>query len=146
RGARDRLRRGRFGDRDTSMPGTLSAGGWQGLTGGLPHARKLLLGGWVAPLSNRPAEAKQPNSPIRQSVSIQLIQNGGRVAALTPNRGCLNFIGENDKVLLAGFGRKGHPAGNIHGVQGCQSSQCFPVDLVQEQEGETEILSSFCAS
>ncbi|XP_010576392.1 PREDICTED: 40S ribosomal protein S23 [Haliaeetus leucocephalus] len=82
------------------MPGTLSAGGWQGLPGGLPHVRKLLLGGRVAPLSNGPAEAEQPNSPIRQSVSVQLIQNGRRVAALAPNGGCLNFIEENDKFCL----------------------------------------------
>uniref|UniRef100_A0A663F6N3 Small ribosomal subunit protein uS12 n=1 Tax=Aquila chrysaetos chrysaetos TaxID=223781 RepID=A0A663F6N3_AQUCH len=59
---------------------------------GLPHATKPLLGGRFAPLSNGPAEAKQPNSPIRQRVSVQLIQNGGRVAALAPNGGCLNFI------------------------------------------------------
>lgn len=43
--------------------------------------------------SNGPAEVEQPNSPTRQRVSIQLIQNGRRVAALAPNGGCLNFIG-----------------------------------------------------
>ncbi|KAF1641830.1 40S ribosomal protein S23, partial [Eudyptes chrysocome] len=49
-------------------------------------------------------EAKQPNSSIWQHVSIQLIQNGRKITALLPNGGCLNFIEENDNVLVAGFG------------------------------------------
>ena len=32
-----------------------------------------------------------------------------------PNDGCLNFIEENDEVLIAGFGRKGHAVGDIPG-------------------------------
>ena len=31
--------------------------------------------------------------------------------------GCLNFIEENDEVLVAGFGRKGHAVGDIPGVR-----------------------------
>ena len=34
-----------------------------------------------------------------------------------PNDGCLNFIDENDEVLIAGFGRKGHAVGDIPGVR-----------------------------
>ena len=34
-----------------------------------------------------------------------------------PNDGCLNFIEENDEVLVAGFGRKGHAVGDIPGVR-----------------------------
>ena len=34
-----------------------------------------------------------------------------------PNDGCLNFIDENDEVLVAGFGRKGHAVGDIPGVR-----------------------------
>lgn len=34
-----------------------------------------------------------------------------------PNDGCLNFIDENDEVLLAGFGRKGRAKGDIPGVR-----------------------------
>lgn len=34
-----------------------------------------------------------------------------------PNDGCLNFIDENDEVLLAGFGRKGKAKGDIPGVR-----------------------------
>ena len=36
---------------------------------------------------------------------------------LVPNDGCLNFIDENDEVLLAGFGRKGKAKGDIPGVR-----------------------------
>ena len=35
-----------------------------------------------------------------------------------PNDGCLNFIEENDEVLIAGFGRKGHAVGDIPGKNG----------------------------
>lgn len=34
-----------------------------------------------------------------------------------PNDGCLNFIDENDEVLLSGFGRKGKAKGDIPGVR-----------------------------
>jgi small subunit ribosomal protein S23e len=62
-------------------------------------------------------EAKQPNSAIRKCVRVQLIKNGKKVAAFVPRDGCLNFIDENDEVLIAGFGRKGHAVGDIPGVR-----------------------------
>ncbi len=37
--------------------------------------------------------------------------------AVVPNDGCLNFVDENDEVLLAGFGRKGKAKGDIPGVR-----------------------------
>lgn len=37
--------------------------------------------------------------------------------SLVPNDGCLNFVDENDEVLLAGFGRKGKAKGDIPGVR-----------------------------
>jgi ribosomal protein S12 len=37
--------------------------------------------------------------------------------AAVPNDGCLNFVDENDEVLLAGFGRKGKAKGDIPGVR-----------------------------
>lgn len=41
-----------------------------------------------------------------------------RLISLTvPNDGCLNYIDENDEVLLAGFGRKGKAKGDIPGVR-----------------------------
>mmetsp|Transcript_7680 Transcript_7680/g.23238 ORF Transcript_7680/g.23238 Transcript_7680/m.23238 type:complete len:146 (+) Transcript_7680:123-560(+) len=62
-------------------------------------------------------EAKQPNSAIRKSVRVQLIKNGKKIAAFVPRDGCLNYIDDNDEVLIAGFGRKGHSVGDIPGVR-----------------------------
>lgn len=39
------------------------------------------------------------------------------LVSLVPNDGCLNFVDENDEVLLAGFGRKGKAKGDIPGVR-----------------------------
>ena len=47
-------------------------------------------------------------------------RNDGRVKLtifIVPNDGCLNFVDENDEVLLAGFGRKGKAKGDIPGVR-----------------------------
>lgn len=58
--------------------------------------------------------------------SLFLVDEGGRNArrAITdmfilpvPNDGCLNFVDENDEVLIAGFGRKGKAKGDIPGVR-----------------------------
>ncbi|CAG5129256.1 unnamed protein product, partial [Candidula unifasciata] len=62
-------------------------------------------------------ETKQPNSAIRKCVRVQLIKNGKKITAFVPNDGCLNFIEDNDEVLVAGFGRKGHVVGDIPGVR-----------------------------
>ena len=40
-----------------------------------------------------------------------------KIAAFVPRDGCLNFTDENDEVLIAGFGRKGHAVGDIPGVR-----------------------------
>ena len=73
-------------------------------------------------------EAKQPNSAIRKCIRVQLIKNGKKITAFVPNDGCLNFIEENDEVLIAGFGRKGHAVGDIPGKSHCHycvmSSSC----------------------
>ncbi|KAK6748150.1 hypothetical protein RB195_001024 [Necator americanus] len=60
-------------------------------------------------------EAKQPNSAIRKCVRVQLIKNGKKITAFVPNDGCLNFVEENDEVLVSGFGRSGHAVGDIPG-------------------------------
>ncbi|KAJ5369643.1 40S ribosomal protein S23, partial [Penicillium cosmopolitanum] len=78
--------------------------------GGASHAKGIVL-------EKVGVEAKQPNSAIRKCVKVQLIKNGKKVAAFVPNDGCLNFIDENDEVLLAGFGRKGKAKGDIPGVR-----------------------------
>ena len=62
-------------------------------------------------------EAKQPNSAIRKCVRVQLMKNGKKIACFVPRDGCLNFIDENDEVLIAGFGRKGRAKGDIPGVR-----------------------------
>ncbi|KAL7265157.1 hypothetical protein ACSBR1_003004 [Camellia fascicularis] len=54
---------------------------------------------------------------IRKCARVQLIKNGKKIAAFVPNDGCLNYIEENDEVLIAGFGRKGHAVGDIPGVR-----------------------------
>jgi len=62
-------------------------------------------------------EAKQPNSAIRKAARVQLIKNGKKITAFVPNDGCLNFVDENDEVLIAGFGRSGHSVGDIPGCR-----------------------------
>ena len=62
-------------------------------------------------------EAKQPNSAIRKCVRVQLKKNNKRITAYVPRDGGLSFIDENDEVLVAGFGRKGHAVGDIPGVR-----------------------------
>jgi small subunit ribosomal protein S23e len=62
-------------------------------------------------------ESKQPNSAVRKAVRVQLIKNGKKVSAFVPFDGTLNFIDENDEVLVAGFGRSGHSKGDIPGVR-----------------------------
>jgi small subunit ribosomal protein S23e len=62
-------------------------------------------------------EAKQPNSAIRKCVRVQLIKNGKKISAFVPMDGCLNYIDENDEVLVAGFGRSGHAVGDIPGIR-----------------------------
>eukprot|EP01126_Amoeba_proteus_P001959 TRINITY_DN1060_c0_g2_i2.p1 TRINITY_DN1060_c0_g2~~TRINITY_DN1060_c0_g2_i2.p1 ORF type:complete len:144 (+),score=22.12 TRINITY_DN1060_c0_g2_i2:104-535(+) len=78
--------------------------------GGSSHAKGIVL-------EKLGIEAKQPNSAIRKCVRVQLIKNGKKVAAFVPNDGCLNFIDENDEVLISGFGRAGHSKGDIPGVR-----------------------------
>ncbi|GAO49062.1 hypothetical protein G7K_3223-t2 [Saitoella complicata NRRL Y-17804] len=78
--------------------------------GGSSHAKGIVL-------EKIGVEAKQPNSAIRKCVRVQLIKNGKKVTAFVPNDGCLNFVDENDEVLLAGFGRKGKAKGDIPGVR-----------------------------
>ncbi|GMP43203.1 hypothetical protein CsSME_00012655 [Camellia sinensis var. sinensis] len=58
-----------------------------------------------------------PNSAIRKCARVQLIRNGKKIAAFVPIDGCLNYIEENDEVLIAGFGRKGYAVGDIPGIR-----------------------------
>ncbi|KAK1932686.1 putative 40S ribosomal protein S12P [Babesia divergens] len=58
-----------------------------------------------------------PNSAYRKSVRVQLIKNGKKITAFVPRDGCLNYIDENDEVLVAGLGRSGHSVGDLPGVR-----------------------------
>ena len=78
--------------------------------GGASHAKGIVL-------EKVGVKAKQPNSAIRKCVPVQLIKNGKKITAFMPNDGCLNFIEENDEVLVAGFGCKGHAVSDIPGVR-----------------------------
>ncbi|KAF7782579.1 hypothetical protein Agabi119p4_1955 [Agaricus bisporus var. burnettii] len=77
-------------------------------TGGSSHAKGIVL-------EKVGVESKQPNSAIRKCVRVQLIKNGKKVTAFVPNDGCLNFVDENDEVLISGFGRSGKAKGDIPG-------------------------------
>ncbi|KAL5218055.1 hypothetical protein ABZP36_018739 [Zizania latifolia] len=83
---------------------------WKKLFAGSSHAKRIVL-------EKIGIEAKQPNSAIRKCARVRLVKNGKKIAAFVPNDGCLNFIEENDEVLITGFGRKGHAVGDIPGVQ-----------------------------
>lgn len=61
-------------------------------------------------------KAKKPNSAIGKCVRVQTIKNH-KATALVPSDGCLNIIEENNEVLVAGFGRKGHAVGDVPGVR-----------------------------
>lgn len=78
--------------------------------GGASHAKGIVV-------EKVGVEAKQPNSAIRKCIRVQLIKNGKKITAFVPKDGCLNYIEENDEVLIAGFGRKGHAVGDIPGVR-----------------------------
>merc|ERR1712153_130597 len=78
--------------------------------GGASHAKGIVL-------EKVGVEAKQPNPAIRKCVRVQLIKNGKKITAFVPKDGCLNFVEENDEVLVSGFGRKGHAVGDIPGVR-----------------------------
>lgn len=50
------------------------------------------------------------------SISISIVLSN-LAGIIVPNDGCLNFVDENDEVLLSGFGRKGKAKGDIPGVR-----------------------------
>jgi len=78
--------------------------------GGSSHAKGIVL-------EKLGIESKQPNSAIRKCVRVQLVKNAKKITCFVPNDGCLSYIDENDEVLVAGFGRKGHAVGDIPGVR-----------------------------
>ena len=51
-------------------------------------------------------EAKQPNSACRKCVKVQLRKNSKNITAFVPGDGNLEFIDENDRVLISPLARK----------------------------------------
>ena len=83
---------------------------WTTPFGGASHAKGIVV-------EKVGVESKQPNSAVRKCVRVQLIKNGKKICAFVPRDGCLNFIEENDEVLVAGFGRSGHAVGDLPGIR-----------------------------
>ena len=48
---------------------------------------------------------------------VQLKKNGKKITAFVPYDGSINYINDNDEVLVSGFGRSGHAVGDIPGVR-----------------------------
>jgi small subunit ribosomal protein S23e len=61
--------------------------------------------------------ARRSPLSVRNNTKIQIIANSLLTPYAVPNDGCLNFVDENDEVLLSGFGRKGKAKGDIPGVR-----------------------------
>merc|ERR1711881_231604 len=62
-------------------------------------------------------EAKQPNSGIRKCVRVHITKNMKKVMCFVPRDGCMNYIDENDQVIIAGLGRSGKATGDLPGVR-----------------------------
>eukprot|EP00227_Mantoniella_beaufortii_P012662 CAMPEP_0197577270 /NCGR_PEP_ID=MMETSP1326-20131121/1964_1 /TAXON_ID=1155430 /ORGANISM="Genus nov. species nov., Strain RCC2288" /LENGTH=142 /DNA_ID=CAMNT_0043140321 /DNA_START=56 /DNA_END=484 /DNA_ORIENTATION=- len=105
---RKQRREQRWADKDFNQANLGSE--WKKPFAGCSHAKGIVL-------EKLGIEAKQPNSAIRKCVRVQLIKNGKKIAAFVPRDGCLNFVDENDEVLIAGLGRKGRSVGDIPGVR-----------------------------
>ena len=83
---------------------------WKKPFGTASHAKGIVL-------EKLEVEAKQPNSAIRKCVRVQLKKNAKKITAFVPLDGSLNYVNENDEVMVSGFGRSGHAVGDIPGVR-----------------------------
>merc|ERR1712133_129716 len=110
------------GPQDPHSPSGAAMGG-QGLREGAlghrlegqPLRRRLPRQRHRAGEDRRGGQAAQLRHPqMRPSPTHQKRQKDHR---LLPKDGCLNYIEENDEVLVAGFGRSGHAVGDIPGVR-----------------------------
>ena len=105
---------------------------WKKPFQGASHAKGIVV-------SKVAVEAKQPNSAIRKCVRVQLKKNNKQITAFCPLDGTLEFINDNDEVLVSGFGRSGHAVGDLPGVR-------FKVvaikgkALIALYKGKTEVL------
>lgn len=105
---RDHRRAQRWNDKDYNKAHNISR--WKTPFEGASHASGIVI-------KRVSVEAKQPNSACRKCVKVQLRKNSKNVTAFVPGDGNLEFIDENDRVLVAGAGRRGHAVGDIPGVR-----------------------------
>jgi small subunit ribosomal protein S23e len=105
---RDHRRAQRWNDKDYNKAHNISR--WKTPFEGASHASGIVV-------KRVSVEAKQPNSACRKCVKVQLRKNSKNVTAFVPGDGNLEFIDENDRVLVAGAGRRGHAVGDIPGVR-----------------------------
>ncbi|KAH0573691.1 Ribosomal protein S23 [Spironucleus salmonicida] len=61
--------------------------------------------------------AKQPNSAVRKACRVQLTKNGKKITAFVPRDGCINFIDNNEQVIITSLGRSGRTVGDIPGCR-----------------------------
>uniref|UniRef100_A0A2K5C9S3 Small ribosomal subunit protein uS12 n=1 Tax=Aotus nancymaae TaxID=37293 RepID=A0A2K5C9S3_AOTNA len=87
-------------------------------------------------------EARQPNSAVRMCVRVQLTKNGKKITAFVPTDGCLDFIEEDDDVLVAGFGCKVHAVGDIPGVH-FKAVKVADISFLALHKGKKERPSSY---
>jgi small subunit ribosomal protein S23e len=105
---RDHRRLQRWNDKDYNKAHIGSV--WKTPFEGKSHASGIVL-------KRVSVEAKQPNSACRKCVKVQLKKNGKGIIAFVPLDGSLEFIDDNDRVLIAGLGRSGHAVGDLPGVR-----------------------------
>ena len=105
---RDHRRAQKWNDKDYNKAHQISK--WKTPFGGASHASGIVL-------KRVSVEAKQPNSACRKCVKVQLRKNSKNITAFVPGDGNLEFIDENDRVLIAGAGRRGHAVGDLPGVR-----------------------------
>ena len=105
---RDHRRAQRWNDKDYNKAHNISR--WKTPFEGASHASGIVI-------KRISVEAKQPNSACRKCVKVQLRKNNKSINAFVPGDGNLEFIDENDRVLIAGAGRRGHAVGDIPGVR-----------------------------
>jgi small subunit ribosomal protein S23e len=105
---KDHRRTQRWNDKDYNKANISTK--WKKPFGGASHAKGIVV-------EKLAVEAKQPNSAIRKCVRVQLKKNGKKITAFVPYDGSLNYINENDEVMVSGFGRSGHAVGDLPGVR-----------------------------
>ena len=62
-------------------------------------------------------EVKQPNLACRKCAKLQLKKNNKSNVTFVQGDGNIEFIDENDRVFIAGLGRKRHAVGDLPGVR-----------------------------